>query len=89
MWGGDGGSTNLDVVTKILGLMGKPAGLIDHVSDRPGHDVRYAIETSQSLLKLGWKKAVKFDDGLRETINHYLSYRKEYENHEGWTGEWD
>ena len=86
--GGDGGSTNLDVVTKILGLMGKPADLIDHVNDRLGHDVRYAIETSRSLLKLGWKKAVKFEDGLRETINHYLSNRKEYENHEGWTGEW-
>ena len=87
--GGDGGSTNLDVVTRILDLMGKPAGLIDHVNDRPGHDVRYAIETSRSLLKLGWKKAVKFEDGLKETINHYLSNRKEYENHGGWTGEWD
>lgn len=86
--GGNGEASNISIVGKILELMGKSGDMIEHVQDRLGHDVRYAIETSPSLIDMGWKKRVSIEDGLRETINHYTANRKIYENHENWTGEW-
>ena len=50
--------------------MGKPASLIKPVADRPGHDRRYALDTSK-LRALGWAPQVAFDDGLRETVEWY------------------
>ena len=62
--------TNLQVVSEILRIMDKP-NLIEFVEDRPGHDVRYSLNSSK-LRKLGWKPNYGFEEGLRETIEWYL-----------------
>ena len=51
-------------------LLDKPGELVQYVKDRPGHDFRYAIETSQSLLDMGWKSKIDFEDGLKDTIEY-------------------
>ena len=53
-------------------MLGKPEALISFVNDRPGHDLRYAVDTQKINSELGWKPSVKFSDGLRYTINWYL-----------------
>jgi len=63
--------TNLGLVNNILNIMGKPASLITFVSDRPGHDRRYALDTGKIESELGWEPATSFDEGLRETIEWY------------------
>jgi dTDP-glucose 4,6-dehydratase len=61
-----------EVVELILRLMGKPADWYDHVNDRPGHDLRYAMDSSKITTELGWKpKLADFEAGLRETIAWY------------------
>jgi dTDP-glucose 4,6-dehydratase len=65
--------TNLDVVRAILRLMGKPDSLIRFVKDRPGHDLRYAIDTSKIQREWGWKSAVAFETGLKDTIDWYCA----------------
>ena len=62
---------NLDLTHKLLELLGKPRTLIKYVQDRPGHDRRYAIDCSKAERELGWTPKVKFEDGLRETIDWY------------------
>src|SRR5215468_1407221 len=63
--------TNLDLTHTLLRTMGKPATLIRHVKDRPGHDRRYAIDCTKAERELGWRPAVPFEDGLRETVRWY------------------
>jgi len=77
--GGNGEMANIDIIRMILKKLKKPEDLIQHVADRPGHDVRYAIMTSKSLREMGWRKSVPLDKGLNETIVHYKSYRSSYE----------
>jgi dTDP-glucose 4,6-dehydratase len=78
--GGAGGEqTNLAVLSQLLDLVGKPRSLIRHVADRPGHDRRYAIDSSKTTAALGWAPTVGFADGLRETVAWYV------ENREWWT----
>lgn len=61
--------SNLEVLQMILEAMGKPRDFIDWVSDRPGHDRRYAIEASKLRLDLGWVPIHDdFESGLREVI---------------------
>lgn len=62
---------NLDLVKKILVLMGKDEGMIEYVKDRPGHDRRYAIDWSKINRELGWKPAFDFDDWLVKTVEWY------------------
>ncbi|HKX84719.1 MAG TPA: dTDP-glucose 4,6-dehydratase [Pyrinomonadaceae bacterium] len=62
---------NLDVVTSLLDALGKPHRLIKYVTDRPGHDRRYAIDPTKAEKELGWKPQVTWDDGLRRTIDWY------------------
>ena len=62
--------TNLEVVTEILRIMDKP-NLIEFVEDRPGHDVRYSLDSSK-IRELGWKPKYNFSDGIKETIEWYL-----------------
>ena len=62
--------TNLKVAEAILGLLGKPQSLLRHVSDRPGHDRRYALNCKK-IVKLGWKPRVAFQDALKETVVWY------------------
>src|SRR5205807_6791130 len=65
---------NIDVVTAILQALGKPASLIRYVKDRPGHDRRYAIDCTKSERELGWRPAVAFEEGLRQTVAWYREH---------------
>jgi dTDP-glucose 4,6-dehydratase len=83
--GGDGERRNLEVVERIADLVdelaprgeGKPPrrGLITFVADRPGHDHRYAIDSTKLRTELGWAPAHSFESGLRETVQWYLANR--------------
>jgi dTDP-glucose 4,6-dehydratase len=74
--GGCNEKTNLAVVELVLGRLGKPKSLIKHVTDRPGHDRRYAIDASKLINQLGWKPSVSFEQGISKTIDWYLANRK-------------
>jgi dTDP-glucose 4,6-dehydratase len=63
---------NIEVIKKILKIMGKDESYIEFVKDRPGHDRRYAIDWSKINHELGWRPKVNFDTGLKLTINWYL-----------------
>ena len=72
--GGNNEKANLEVVGLILERLGKPQTLIRHVKDRPGHDRRYAIDSSKIMSELHWSPSVCFEDGIRRTIDWYLSH---------------
>ncbi|RLA85290.1 MAG: dTDP-glucose 4,6-dehydratase [Deltaproteobacteria bacterium] len=72
--GGGCERTNLEVVRTILDLLGKPHSLIRFVKDRPGHDRRYAMDFSKLREELGWSPQVSFEEGIRLTIDWYLSH---------------
>ncbi|MCB0948247.1 MAG: dTDP-glucose 4,6-dehydratase [Mycobacterium sp.] len=70
--GAEGERDNLSVLRAILNLMGRPADDFDHVADRAGHDLRYAIDASPLRDELGWKPAhTDFEAGLRDTVDWY------------------
>ena len=71
--GGHSERTNLDVVKTILKQLGKPESLITYVSDRPGHDLRYAIDSTKAEKELGWDRTYTFEKGIEETVNWYLN----------------
>jgi dTDP-glucose 4,6-dehydratase len=60
------------VVNLILERLGKPKSLIKHVTDRPGHDRRYAIDASKIMTELDWRPSVSFEEGINKTIDWYL-----------------
>jgi dTDP-glucose 4,6-dehydratase len=62
---------NIDVVRAILAALGKDESLIEYVTDRLGHDRRYAIDPTKAETELGWKPLVSWEDGLRQTIHWY------------------
>ncbi|MEN6386588.1 MAG: dTDP-glucose 4,6-dehydratase [Phycisphaerales bacterium] len=68
--------TNLEVVKTILDTIGKPHSLINFVKDRPGHDKRYAIDSSKINSQLGWKAKTNFKEGIKSTIDWYLQNKK-------------
>jgi dTDP-glucose 4,6-dehydratase len=75
-----GAQHELDVLTitdTILRLLGKPKSLIRHVDDRPGHDRRYAVDSSRITRRLGWKPRIAFEEGIAQTV-------KWFETHETW-----
>ena len=75
--GANGERSNLQVVHAILESMGKPADFIEFVSDRPGHDMRYAIDASSTVSELGWKPSVgSLEAGLPSVIEHYVGLAK-------------
>ena len=74
--GGCNEKTNLAVVELILDRLGKPKSLIKRVTDRPGHDRRYAIDASKIINQLGWRPSVSFEQGIGKTIDWYLANRK-------------
>ncbi len=78
--GGNNEKANLEVVRLILDRLGKPDSLIKHVKDRPGHDRRYAIDSSKIMGELGWKPTVTFEEGIVQTIDWYLD-NTEWLNH--------
>lgn len=73
--GADGEMNNRDVVALILELMGQDPAAFDHVTDRPGHDLRYAIEAGKLRDELGWSPRYRsFRDGLEATIGWYREH---------------
>ena len=78
--GGHNERTNLDVVKTVLRELGKPESLITFVTDRPGHDRRYAIDPSKIHTELGWLPRTKFDDGIHQTVQWYLDNRQWWEH---------
>lgn len=78
--GGHNERTNLEVVKTILQELGKPESLITYVGDRKGHDMRYAIDPTKISKELGWLPTVKFDDGIKMTIQWYLDHKSWWEN---------
>ena len=78
--GGNNEKTNMEVVGLILERLGKDESLIKHVTDRPGHDRRYAIDSSKAMNELGWAPSVTFDEGMNKTIDWYLANEKWLKN---------
>lgn len=72
--GGNNERTNLEIVQQILAALGKSQSLITHVADRPGHDRRYAIDSTKITRQLGWRPAVSFAQGMAETIQWYQAH---------------
>jgi hypothetical protein len=71
--GGHNEKTNLYIVETILKELHKPESLIHHVTDRPGHDLRYAIDPSK-VEKLGWKPKYTFESAIKETIDWNINH---------------
>lgn len=66
--------TNLDIVGRILRILGKPETLISYVKDRPGHDRRYAIDATKVRRELGWEPHIDFGEGLNRTVVWYQTH---------------
>ncbi len=77
--GGHNEMRNIDIVKMICRELGKPESLIEFVEDRKGHDLRYAIDNTKIQTTLGWQPEVKFEDGIRKTIQWYLGNRARWE----------
>ena len=78
--GGHNEMRNIDIVKIILKALDKPESLITYVTDRKGHDMRYAIDPSFIHRELGWLPETKFSDGIQKTIQWYLDNRSWWEN---------
>lgn len=78
--GGHNERTNLEVVKTILKALDKPESLINYVTDRPGHDMRYAIDPTKIVEELGWQPIYNFDTGIEMTIKWYLDNKSWWEN---------
>ncbi len=77
--GGHNEMKNIDIVKIICRELNKPESLITFVADRKGHDMRYAIDPSKIHRELGWLPETKFEDGIKKTIEWYLSNREWWE----------
>ena len=71
--GGHNEKQNIEVVKTVLSHLSKPESLITYVKDRAGHDLRYAIDPSKITAELGWTPETKFEDGMKKTVEWYLS----------------
>lgn len=90
--GGRAERNNLTIVKTILATLGKPESLIEFVTDRPGHDLRYAMDPTKAEKELGWTRKYNFDEGMKATIDWYMEnqdwvaniesgeYRNAYQN---------
>ena len=74
--GGHNERTNLEVVKAVLAALGKPDSLIAYVRDRPGHDLRYAIDPAKLEGELGWQPTFRFEEGIGVTVKWYLEHRE-------------
>lgn len=77
--GGHNEMSNIDIVKMICKELGKPESLITFVTDRKGHDMRYAIDPTKIHNELGWLPETKFEDGLKKTVRWYLDNRDWWE----------
>ena len=82
--GGHNERTNLEVVKTILKALDKPESLIKFVTDRPGHDMRYAIDPTKLETELGWEPKYNFDTGIAQTIEWYLNNKEWWQEHFIW-----
>ncbi len=73
--GGNAERNNLTIVKTILAALGKSEDLIEFVTDRPGHDLRYAIDSSKAERELGWSRKYDFDEVIKETIDWYVNHK--------------
>ena len=71
---------NITIVKKILSLMNKSEDLIEFVEDRPGHDFRYSMDSQKMKKELNWQTKVNFEEGIKKTVDWYLSNREWWEN---------
>jgi dTDP-glucose 4,6-dehydratase len=72
--GADGERSNLQVVGAVLAALGLPSDFMEFVGDRPGHDLRYAIDASATVAELGWVPSVgAFEAGLPAVVDWYVS----------------
>ncbi|MEH7179431.1 dTDP-glucose 4,6-dehydratase [Neobacillus vireti] len=78
--GGNNERTNIEIVKTILNHLNKPESLMKFVTDRPGHDRRYAIDATKLRTELGWSPKYNFETGIEQTINWYLNNREWWEN---------
>lgn len=78
--GGNSERTNLELVKLILKQLGKTEDLITYVTDRPGHDLRYAIDATKSEKELNWSRTYTFEEGIKETIDWYVNHQDWIEN---------
>lgn len=78
--GGHNERTNLQVVKTIIKALNKSEDLIQYVTDRPGHDQRYAIDPTKMEKEIGWKPIYTFDTGIQETIEWYLTNKDWWQN---------
>lgn len=78
--GGHNEKTNLEVVKTVLDKLGKSEEFISYVTDRPGHDRRYAIDPTKIHEELGWLPETTFETGIQKTIDWYLENRTWWEN---------
>jgi dTDP-glucose 4,6-dehydratase len=74
--GADNEKPNIEIVRLLLKLLGKPESMIRYVKDRPGHDRRYAIDSTKIQTQLGWKPEVDFETGMAATIDWYRSHQE-------------
>ena len=77
--GGHNEMANIDIVKLILKELGKPESLITYVTDRKGHDMRYAIDPAKIHRELGWLPETMFAEGIKKTIEWYLNNREWWE----------
>lgn len=77
--GGHNEMRNIDIVKLICRQLGKPESLITYVTDRKGHDMRYAIDPTKIHEELGWLPETRFEDGIKKTIKWYLDNREWWE----------
>lgn len=77
--GGHNEMRNIDIVRLICKQLGKPESLIEYVTDRKGHDLRYAIDPAKIHGVLGWLPETMFADGIKKTIQWYLDNRDWWE----------
>ena len=71
---------NISIVKKILEIMGKSEDLIQFVDDRPGHDLRYSLDSTKISNELNWNTKLSFEEGLKKTIDWYLNNKKLMKN---------
>jgi dTDP-glucose 4,6-dehydratase len=78
--GGTHDIPNIEIVKRILKILGKPETLLRHVADRPGHDRRYAMDSRRLRRELGWQPRWTFDQALEATVEWYLRHRSWWEH---------
>ena len=71
---------NITIVKKILALMNKSENLIEFVEDRPGHDFRYSMDSQKMKKELNWQTKVNFEEGIKKTVEWYLSNKEWWKN---------